>query len=69
LLNLSGTGKIIIAGDLTTRINGYIDNGWVNEDVQISLTMNPGYTTLFVPEPTTLCLFGIGALSLIGRKK
>jgi len=69
LLNLSDTGKIIVAGDLTARIDGYIGNGWINDDVQISLTMNPGYTTLFVPEPTTLCLLGIGALSLIGRKK
>jgi hypothetical protein len=69
-LDLSGTGKIIVAGDLTARINQYIGDGWINDNVQVSLTMNPGKTTLFVvPEPTTLCLLGIGALSLIRRKK
>ncbi len=69
-LSLSGTGKIIVTGDKTTTIQGYIDNGWINDNVQMSLTMNPGSTTLYViPEPATICLLGLGMLSLIRRRK
>jgi hypothetical protein len=68
-LTISGTGEIIITGDLSARVLGYKDVGWINDEVQISLTRNPGRTTLFVPEPATICLLGIGALSLLRRRK
>ncbi len=69
-LEISGTGKLILNGDQTTLVQGYIDNGWINDNVQMSLTMNPGKTTVYViPEPATICLLGLGALSLMRRKK
>jgi len=76
-LNLSGTGKIIINGDKTQVVEGpdndlldWIDNGWINPEVLYDYDIsNPGKTTLYVPEPATVCLLGIGALSLLRRKK
>ncbi len=70
LLNLSGSGKIIIDGDKTAAITQYMDDGWINGEVQYDYNIsNPGKTTLFIPEPATLCLLGIGALSLLRRRK
>jgi hypothetical protein len=68
-LNLSGNAQVIINGDCTANVATWQDNGWINDEVQTSLTMNPGKTTLYIPEPATLCLLGIGALSLIRRKR
>lgn len=68
-LDLRENAKIVINGDKSAIVQGYKDNGWINNEVQISLTMNPGKTTLFVPEPATVCLLGLGVLSLIRRKK
>jgi len=67
-LTISGTGQIIVTGDLKARIEGYRDNGWINNEVLVSLTMNPGRTTVYVPEPATICLLAIGALGLLRRK-
>jgi len=76
-LNLSGTGKIIINGDKTQVVVGpdndlvdWIDSGWINPEVLYDYDIsNPGKTTLYIPEPATLCLLGIGALSLLRRRK
>jgi len=70
-LTISGTGKILVTGDLSARVLGYQSNGWINDEVLIDYNIsNPGRTTLYIiPEPATICLFGIGVLSLIRRKK
>ncbi len=65
-LTISGTGKIIVTGDLTARIEGYIGGGWINDDAVVYYSSGRTY---LVPEPATLCLLGIGALSLIRRKR
>jgi hypothetical protein len=67
-LTISGTGRIIVTGDLKARIEGYRDNGWINDDAVVLYYSGPNRTYL-VPEPATLCLLGIGALSLIRRKR
>jgi hypothetical protein len=69
-LTMSGSAEIIITGDKTGLVQQYMDNGWINEEVQYDFDVsNAGKTTLFIPEPATLCLLGIGALSLLRRRK
>ncbi len=68
-LTISGTGQIIVTGDLTARILGYQSNGWINEEAQVDYNnRNPGRTTIYIPEPATICLLAIGAFGLIRRK-
>lgn len=74
-LDISGTAKIIITGDKTAAVQGYIDNGWIysngvaidNYSI-VSYDAGTGKTTIAVPEPATVCLLGLGALSLLRRK-
>lgn len=68
-LTISGTGKIIVTGDLKVRIEAYRDGGWINGDVLVDYNnLNPGRTTVYVPEPATICLLAIGAFGLLRRK-
>lgn len=72
-LDVSGDGKLVLAGDQRAALETAIDNGWVYSDgVQQSgyemVSYDGSFTTLAVPEPATLCLLGLGALSLIRRK-
>jgi hypothetical protein len=67
-LTISGTGRIIVTGDLKARIEGYRDGGWINDDAVVLYYSGPNRTYL-VPEPATLCLLGLGGLSLIRRKR
>jgi hypothetical protein len=83
-LDMSGGGggggaKIIITGDKTAAIYGYIDNGWIKTNgvaweldggVNANVSYDAGTNkTTIIPEPATLCLLGLGALSLIRRKR
>jgi hypothetical protein len=72
LLDITGSGSVVINGDVRTTVCGYIDNGWIKSNgVEIEyadVTYNGSRTTI-IPEPATLCLLGIGALSLLRRKR
>jgi len=67
-LTISGSGKIIVTGNLSDRILGYQGAGWINEEAVVTYNAGTNRTTI-TPEPATLCLLGIGALSLIRRKR
>jgi hypothetical protein len=69
LLALSGTGEVIIAGDITGTLAGYFANGWITGATYDYNITTPGKTTIYVPEPATVCLLGLGALSLLRRKR
>lgn len=74
ILDISGSGQFILDGDKTAAIAQYIGNGWLTgngNDYEIMFdydVTNPGKTTVFVPEPTTICLLGLGIFGLIRRK-
>jgi hypothetical protein len=72
LLDITGSAKIIIAGDKKALIEGYIDSGWIKTGgVDLSydcVTFDGVNTTIAIPEPATLCILAIGAFGLIRRK-
>ncbi len=76
LLDITGSGKVVVTGNITASVATWSGNGWLTSgsvdflDVGTA-TYDAGTnkTTLVVPEPATLCLLGIGALSLIRRKR
>ena len=75
VLDIKGNAKVILTGDRRTAVEGYIDSGWIKTDGVAWDDYSHVYydgskTTLtLIPEPATICLLGIGALSLIRRKK
>jgi hypothetical protein len=73
LLDITGSGKVVLAGDQVERVQGYIDNGWIQSNGEEfsydNVVWDGTNTILAVPEPATVCLLGLGALSLIRRKK
>jgi len=75
-MDITGTGQLIIDGDETPAIIGYIGNGWLTgygseDDILYDYNVtNTGKTTVWaVPEPATICFLAIGAFGLIRRRR
>jgi hypothetical protein len=73
-IDISGTGKLVLRGgdDLTT-VYSWIDNGWLtvngaDTDYSVVTVDSVNGLTIVTPEPATVCLLGLGALSLLRRK-
>lgn len=77
LLDITGSAKLVVNGNVTGTIDGYIDGGKIKSDgvgldalgIYSSYDAQTNKTTLMIPEPATVCMLSIGALSLIRRKK
>jgi len=74
LIDITG-GTLILKGDDTADVVGFIGNGWITgygseDNVMYDYNVtNPGDTTVWaVPEPATICILAIGALGLLRRK-
>lgn len=65
LLNVTGTGQVVMPADEFDDINYYIGLGLI--DGQVNLVGDNAVITA-VPEPATMILLGIGGLMLRGRR-
>jgi hypothetical protein len=72
VLDITGSGKVILAGDQVDAVLEYRDNGWIvtggEEFLDEYVTFDGTNTILQIPEPATLCILAIGAFGLIRRK-
>ena len=77
-LDISGSAKVIVNGDITGSVRTWVQSNWITADSGDSTVNYQYYTTgqyagktviSNVPEPASICLLGLGALSLIRRKK
>ncbi|MDD5134309.1 MAG: PEP-CTERM sorting domain-containing protein [Phycisphaerae bacterium] len=72
LLDITGSGKVVLAGDQIEQVLAYRDNGWIQSDGEEFLdewiTFDGTNTVLAIPEPATLCILAVGAFGLIRRK-
>jgi len=70
LLDITGTGKVVLLGDQTVLVGGYIGSGWISGQANYMTSGEyTGNTLITVPEPVTLFLLGVGGLIISRRRK
>jgi len=67
-INFSGPGQIIVAGNGTEGLQGWIDDGRIT-NAQVDYVSGVGNVISQVPEPATLLLLGIGSMVMMRRRK
>ncbi|HBG26545.1 MAG: hypothetical protein A2Y10_01110 [Planctomycetes bacterium GWF2_41_51] len=73
LIDISDDGKMVLSGDLTSVVDGYIQAGKIissTGSLVVSTYEESGntFTLVEVPEPATICLLGFGMFTLIRKK-
>ena len=73
ILDISGTGQVLLPGDYTGVLNAYIANDTISGNGvlgNVTWDVVDGTTIVTaVPEPATMSLLGLGALALLRKKK
>ena len=68
ILDITGTGQVLLPGNYTNVINAYVANGSIYGNGvlgNINIDVSGGVTTITaVPEPSTVLLLGLGAMCL-----
>jgi len=69
-MSLIGDGKVILPGDQTVLVGGYISSGWISGQANYMTSgQYAGNTLITTPEPVTLFLMGVGGLMILKRRK
>jgi len=71
-IDITGSGQLTVPGDFVGVLTGYANDNKIGglgvpglSNLSIDLTKNVGFTTVYIPEPTTfalMSLFGVGLL-------
>ena len=71
LLEIANDGKLVINGNVVSKVTGYATNGLITAvggTLQVVWDSGTNKTSVFIPEPVTILLLGLGSLGLIRRK-
>jgi hypothetical protein len=77
-MDISGLAKVILTGNETVNVGTWTGLGWITADGGDSQVQYQYFTTGqyagktvigVIPEPATVCLLGLGGLSLLRRRK
>jgi hypothetical protein len=70
LLTVSDDGMVVLPGDQTVLVGGYISSGWISGQANYMTSGEyVGNTLITIPEPVTLFLMGVGGLMISRRRK
>ena len=70
LLTVSDDGMVVLPGDQTVLVGGYIGSGWISGQANYMTSGEyAGNTLITIPEPVTLFLMGVGGLLISRRRK
>ena len=73
LIDISGSGTLVLKGDDSAAVATFIANGWITgngEEDNLNVSLVEGDTVVTaIPEPATISILAFGALGLFRRRK
>jgi len=71
-INITGSGLLVVSGDQVAALQAYRADGLFTGDGVVggvAITFDGTNTNVYVPEPTTMLMLGLGVVGLIRRRK